>query len=644
MTFRMGKPSIIFGSLLVAGVLALTACNGPDAPAATSGTATETATATAPSSPPAAPEELEGGLKDFNGSVRFWESYWYSRYNLGNLVMMSGMGITFMPDMDMMDMVIQMVDKGPEEGEHVMAPQNPALLVAVFAGGDPHYLNPKAENPMDFAQYRWDPEKMDRALVPAAQAQTIIKEVEWAKFFHFESHFGKPSDDFGANQRFNGMVLHLEAKMQTQFALQNLMNSDGFFVTAAEHQDGQTTVTDASVNISDQFQMLLALSDISGLLTDQDNFPRYFDEPTGTMFRQAADMLFANITGLQPTGAEELSWGTRSLMWYAANTQDKTLQAQAIGLITDYGDALITTSKSTVADKARAIRGLIESYRLSADAKYLSAAADAFSSLSTDYDVAHGIFASQTTYSIEEVGHVLGAINALKRFGGRSVEQTRLDQILNGFFESVVNRSGLQLSAPPVNMLKGEYETKLPSELYYRYPSMPMPPMAGAPNGIAPVFASEVTFNLTTGKWSVTDSRFDTAGAMLASNEMNWYHNYATNGFPEITVLEETKLAEPKATVPKSTEPAKATVTPEAAPSVNIKGYAFDTTTVSVAVGSTVTWTNLDSATHTVTGDDFDSGNLANGKSWSHTFDTTGSFAYICSIHPTMHGEVVIVE
>lgn len=85
-----------------------------------------------------------------------------------------------MPDMEMMKMVIQMVDQGPEGGDHAMPLENPALLTAVFAGGNPHYLNPMLENPADFTQYRWDPEKMDQTFTPAAQAQTIIKEVEWS--------------------------------------------------------------------------------------------------------------------------------------------------------------------------------------------------------------------------------------------------------------------------------------------------------------------------------------------------------------------------------------------------------------------------------------------------------------------------------
>ena len=188
--------------------------------------------------------------------------------------------------------------------------------------------------------------------------------------------------------------------------------------------------------------------------------------------------------------------------------------------------------------------------------------------------------------------------------------------MLNGFFESVVNMSGLQLSAPPVGVMMGKYETELPSELYYRYPTMPMPPMAGEPYGIAPVFASEVTFDLSAEKWVVTNDRFDTAGAMFVSTEMVWFHDYATTGFPEVRVLK----------------------------SVDIENFAFVTETITISRGTTVTWTNQDSALHTVTGDDFNSRDLTDGQSWSHTFNTVGIFAYICTNHPTMQGEVVVVE
>jgi len=77
---------------------------------------------------------------------------------------------------------------------------------------------------------------------------------------------------------------------------------------------------------------------------------------------------------------------------------------------------------------------------------------------------------------------------------------------------------------------------------------------------------------------------------------------------------------------------------------VDIKGFAFSPASLEVAAGTTVTWTNSDSATHTVTADDgsFDSGDLANGATFSFTFDTAGTFTYHCNIHPNMTATIVV--
>jgi plastocyanin len=88
-----------------------------------------------------------------------------------------------------------------------------------------------------------------------------------------------------------------------------------------------------------------------------------------------------------------------------------------------------------------------------------------------------------------------------------------------------------------------------------------------------------------------------------------------------------------------------ASPTPATTPnSVNIQGFAFSPQTLTVAKGTTVTWTNKDSTTHTVTSDDgvWDSGNFANGKTFSYTFNQTGTFPYHCSIHPSMTAKVVV--
>jgi plastocyanin len=78
---------------------------------------------------------------------------------------------------------------------------------------------------------------------------------------------------------------------------------------------------------------------------------------------------------------------------------------------------------------------------------------------------------------------------------------------------------------------------------------------------------------------------------------------------------------------------------------VAIQDFAFQPASVTVAVGTTITWTNRDSAPHTVTFRDgmADSGELSGGQTFRHTFATAGSFDYYCRIHPHMTGVVVVM-
>jgi plastocyanin len=85
----------------------------------------------------------------------------------------------------------------------------------------------------------------------------------------------------------------------------------------------------------------------------------------------------------------------------------------------------------------------------------------------------------------------------------------------------------------------------------------------------------------------------------------------------------------------------------KAATTINIANMQFTPSQVSIKKGGTVTWTNNDSTTHTVV-DDLsnvggpNSGNIDPGKTYSFTFNNTGSFQYHCSIHPSMRGTIVV--
>src|SRR5438128_1366690 len=66
--------------------------------------------------------------------------------------------------------------------------------------------------------------------------------------------------------------------------------------------------------------------------------------------------------------------------------------------------------------------------------------------------------------------------------------------------------------------------------------------------------------------------------------------------------------------------------------------FAFSPTSLTVAVGTTVTWRNTTGAPHTVTSDDGSTfnGMLSTGGTFSFTFTKAGTFAYHCNIHPYM--------
>ncbi|MGE5625764.1 MAG: plastocyanin/azurin family copper-binding protein [Bacillota bacterium] len=84
---------------------------------------------------------------------------------------------------------------------------------------------------------------------------------------------------------------------------------------------------------------------------------------------------------------------------------------------------------------------------------------------------------------------------------------------------------------------------------------------------------------------------------------------------------------------------------PAKGPEIGILNYKFDPDTVTVTAGTTVTWVNKDDVPHTIASSDkrfTSSGGLDKGDSYSYTFNTPGTFAYYCSIHPFMTAKIVV--
>lgn len=77
---------------------------------------------------------------------------------------------------------------------------------------------------------------------------------------------------------------------------------------------------------------------------------------------------------------------------------------------------------------------------------------------------------------------------------------------------------------------------------------------------------------------------------------------------------------------------------------VEINNFMFTPQTLTVAVGTTVTWKFDDSTQHTVTADDnsFASSPMSNGQTFTHTFSAAGTVPYHCSIHPEMTATITV--
>lgn len=85
---------------------------------------------------------------------------------------------------------------------------------------------------------------------------------------------------------------------------------------------------------------------------------------------------------------------------------------------------------------------------------------------------------------------------------------------------------------------------------------------------------------------------------------------------------------------------------PTSAPAltVHVRDFSFNPATATIHAGDSVLFVNDDPATHDVTGDAIESGPIGPGKSWTYTFTKAGTYAYVCSYHPSMKGTITVTS
>lgn len=104
----------------------------------------------------------------------------------------------------------------------------------------------------------------------------------------------------------------------------------------------------------------------------------------------------------------------------------------------------------------------------------------------------------------------------------------------------------------------------------------------------------------------------------------------------------------PTTQTPTTTVPSTPTTSGQTTPAgqtltIRISNFAFNPAQLTVKEGDTVIWVNDDSAPHTIKGSGFESGTLSKGQSYERKFiETAGEYAYICGIHPSMKGTIIV--
>ena len=450
----------------------------------------------------------------------------------------------------------------------------------------------------------------------------MLKESQWARNFA-NVHFGEPTGDFGAQQRFMGIMVNMLAQMQGKYAMENLMGEDGLYHGS-----------DGNLDYTGNWVMLHALSDIAGLAAEEGG--RYMNPDMHPMFDGAATMLFQALQDRYPESAQEAAAAIRALSYRAWTATDDQVKSGAISRAKAIADSqLQELGSSDVVDGAAAIVGLVTASIIDSDVGYLDTADTLFQAIQDDFDADHGVFTSKSTSTVDDVAWILGGLNSLVLNGNQDTQEPA-KAVLLAFYESTMSVAGMQLSAPPGKngAMASEWEKDLPSILYYHPADTPPPPMSGK----LTVPTAEITFDGHS--WEITSDRFVTAGAMHLANEMNWFGPHLGSlPFPPL----------------ESTDTMAATTdqTPQET-NVIASMYHFDPGVLAITKGKPITFTATSTDTfHSFSvkldadaKDDLFSLDLSGGATKSHTFTPTesGTLYLYCKPHESrgMTGEITV--
>jgi plastocyanin len=132
--------------------------------------------------------------------------------------------------------------------------------------------------------------------------------------------------------------------------------------------------------------------------------------------------------------------------------------------------------------------------------------------------------------------------------------------------------------------------------------------------------------NTSTGSTAALTATTNTFAGTTSTTTKGYGYGYSNSGSTTSTAT--TAISDPTMTVTIITD--------------SSGNFAFSPAKLTIPVGTTVIWKNTTAAPHTVTGGSFGSAMINPGGTYTFTFNSSGRFAYHCSIHPYMTGMVIV--
>lgn len=112
--------------------------------------------------------------------------------------------------------------------------------------------------------------------------------------------------------------------------------------------------------------------------------------------------------------------------------------------------------------------------------------------------------------------------------------------------------------------------------------------------------------------------------------------NYMKTIMPLLIILILIIGCSPKSPTETNIQPSEKTTT------ITIKEFKFNPNALTISAGTTVKWVNEDVAPHTIKSEFFNSATLKTSDSFEFAFENKGSYDYICGIHPSMKGKIIV--